>query len=94
MQTTEKSINGEVMISNKTYLVLIISISLLSQLTLGAIGESTGTGMNVKDEPQNTLWWMRDQTTPGENPPQAARRDTSGSAHDHDGHVAAAAVGA
>jgi hypothetical protein len=69
MPTTENTISGVAMISSKVYLVLIISISLLSQLTLSALGESSGTGMNVKDEPQNTLWWLKGQPRAEDNPP-------------------------
>jgi len=57
------------MVSGRGNLVLIISLSLLSQFTPSALGESTGTGMNVKDEPQNSLWWMKNQPQVEDNPP-------------------------
>lgn len=55
--------------SKAVFLGFIFAVSLLGQFTLVALGDSFDTGMNVKDEPPNDLWWLRGQARAEDNPP-------------------------
>ncbi len=65
---------GMVRSSKTVCLGLIFAISLLGQFTSVVLGDSFGTNMNVKDEPPNSLWWMRG-STPSDNGPELEYAD-------------------